>query len=153
MSTATISDYDRRLARRTAKAQERGRAAAGEATDEALQQAYEMGLAGEKLRHEPSDDPRLREEHRRGLNERARTGRRQRARDVGSQSAGYLDRARQTVSAGASEGTGSFVGVAVAVLGVIALFLLLNRTSLATTVINGTVKGLTWFVSPSVLPF
>ena len=150
----TASAYDLRIARKTDRARAQGAAAAtGTATDEAVQQAYEMGLAGEKLRHEPSDDPRLRDAHRQGLTERAKARRRQRAANVASKTGGYLERAKDTVATGAGQGTSSVVGVMVAVLGVIALFLLLNRTNLATGVINGVLRSATWLVSPSVLPF
>lgn len=151
MSTARpLSAHDARIAKKTRAV----RAATGTATDEALQQAYEIGReGGPRMRFEPGDDPRLREMYRLGRNEHAAEARKTRARDITAKTGGYLGRARDTVAAGASEGTGSIVGVAVAVLGVIALFLLLNKTSLATGVINGVLGAATWLIAPKPLPF
>lgn len=153
-----VSAHDLRIARATTRAQDAGARAAGEATDQALQDAYEMGLAGDKLTFGADDDPRLREEHRRGLDERARARRRQHARTITRSTGGYLARVGRSVTDRAAEiptpsGGGSVVGVLVGVLALVVLFLLLNHSNLTAGVVGGVLGATKWLVAPSVLPF
>lgn len=124
--------------------------------DRAVQHAYEMGQAGEKLTFSPDDPAELREAHREGLDERAK----QRRRRIAAQSGGYLtggarrlrDRTPELAET-FSGGGGSIVGILVGALALIALFILLNRSQVASDAIGVVTRSLTWFASPSVLPF
>lgn len=124
--------------------------------DRAVQDAYEMGQAGEKLTFSPDDPEELRDAHRRGLDERAKARRRR----VAAQSGGYLaggarrlaDRTPELTSTFSGDG-GSIVGILVGALALIALFILLNRSQVAADAIGVVTRSLTWLVSPDVLPF
>lgn len=155
----SVTAYDARLAKKTAAHQRAGAAAgAGKATDQAVQQAYEMGLAGERLTFDEGDDPRLRDAHRLGLDERAKARRRQHASNITRATGGYLSRVGRSVTDRTGDipifgGGGTFVGVLVGVLLLVALFLGLNKSNAVTGLINGVVHTTTWLVSPAVLPF
>lgn len=59
----------------------------------------------------------------------------------------------RSIVASPQTGGGSFAAVMTGVLLVIALFLLLSRANLATTLIGGVTKAASWLVAPKTLPF
>jgi hypothetical protein len=122
-----------------------------------VQDAYEIGQRNERMEHSPDDDPRIREAHRMGLDEYAKARRRRLAGETRRKTGGYLARAGRSVTDRTGEvptggSSGSWVGVLVGILALIALFLFLNRAGLAANVITGAVHGLTWLVAPEILP-
>ncbi|HET9691002.1 MAG TPA: hypothetical protein VFP61_07600 [Acidimicrobiales bacterium] len=137
-------DDDARRAHGAAQEAERGYA-----------DAYKRGLAGESMVHLPDDDPEIRRRHSAGLAERARRDRRQLYARTGAHLTATARATKRAARRGTPLGGGgswSAVGVGVAVLGVIALYLLLGRAGLAAKVTTGVLGAVQWFVSPSTLP-
>lgn len=137
--------------------------AGAKARDAKCQAAFEAGVNGvawdEHRDHREGEDPNAKACYDEGVAEARRTRRGelgQRASRVGRQSAGYVGRVGRSVRDRSSEiptsSGGSWVGVFVGVLAVIALFLLLTKSTLAATTVTGFTKGIVWLVSPSTLP-
>jgi hypothetical protein len=167
MPTATRNQPDADRPSTSKADQARAMSGAAEA-DRRSQAAYEAGSAGipaaEHFAGRDDVTELEREAHRMGATERRSERRRARAagaaghaRAVAGTSGGYLARAGRSVTSHAGQiptgGGGSWVGVLVGILGVIALYLLLSKANLTTGVIGGISHGLLWLISPSVLPF
>ena len=141
---------------RTTKADTRRAMGGAKERDEISQHAYEAGQKGEPIPAEAKGDRTYRAAYNQGRRETAKAALTRTAKQSGRQLGGIGGSIYGATGAAADTlkgGGGSVVGVLVAGLLVILLYLLLSRLNLATSVVKGVTGGLTWLISPSVLPF
>lgn len=85
-----------------------------------------------------------------------RAGRAQAGRRIAGRATEHLRSAGSVIRSGATEGSGSWVGIGIVVLGVIALYVLLvnpKGKAAAVGAINGVFGFTKWLVAPKTVPF